>query len=145
MKVQDVMTREVEMITPNASVQEAANRMARENLGALPVGENDRLIGVITDRDIVMRVIARDLPPGNTAVREAMSEKICYCFEDDELDTAARNMAEHQVRRLAVLNRNKRLVGLIALADLGLNEPSAAQTALQGISERTGEQRRMSH
>jgi len=145
MQVQEVMTRDVELINPSTTIRDAAKKMREEDVGALPVGENDRLVGMVTDRDIVMRAVALERPLGNTTVRDVMSEKICYCFEDETLEQAAKNMAEHQVRRLAVLNRGKRLVGMIALADLGRREPKAAQIALQGISKHTGEQRHFAH
>jgi CBS domain-containing protein len=98
--------------------------------------------GWLTDRDIVVRAIAEDRSPGNTTVREVMSEGVCYCFEDDDVGQAAQVMAKHQVRRLPVLNRNKRLVGVVALADLGHTGETAAQRALKGISEPTGKERR---
>jgi CBS domain-containing protein len=145
MQVQDVMTREVELIDPNTTIRDAAKKMREEDVGALPVGEKDRLVGMITDRDIVMRAVAVERSPANTMVRDVMSEKICYCFEDESLEQAAKNMADHQVKRLAVLNRNKRLVGMLALADLGRCEPNAAQIALRGISKHTGEPRHMAH
>jgi CBS domain-containing protein len=116
--------------------------MRADNIGALPVGENDRLIGMITDRDITMRAVAEERSPGNTSVRDVMSEKIFYCFEDDDLEKAAKIMAEHQVRRLPVLNYNKRLVGVLALADLGRANPHAAEDALAGISQSTDKPRR---
>lgn len=142
MHVQELMTRNVALIGPDATVRDAAQRMRAEHVGALPVGENDRLIGMVTDRDITMRAVAEDRMPGTTSVREVMSDHVYYCFEDDDVQEAAGVMAEHQVRRLPVLNRSKRLVGVVALADLGLEEPGAAQSALEGISEPTGQDRR---
>src|SRR5688500_13816989 len=118
MRVNEAMTRGVEVVDPNTAVRDAARRMRDDNVGSLPVGENDRLIGMVTDRDIVVRSVAENRPPGNTAVREVMSEHVYYCYEDDDIEQAAQIMAEHQVRRLPVLNRNKRLVGIVALADL---------------------------
>jgi CBS domain-containing protein len=142
MQVQEIMHPDVHIADPNMTIRDAARRMRADNIGALPVGENDRLIGMVTDRDIVMRAIANDRPPGDTIVREVMSEGVCYCFEDDDVKDAAQIMARHQVRRLPVLNRNKRLVGVVALADLSRSEYSAAQDALKGISEPTDMQRR---
>jgi len=117
------------------TLREAARQMSASNIGALPVGENDRLIGMVTDRDTVMHAIAEDRSAGKVTVREVMSEGIRYCFEDDDVRRAAQVMAKHQVRRLPVLNRNKRLVGVVALADLGRSEGTAAQGALKGISD----------
>jgi CBS domain-containing protein len=116
--------------------------MRDENIGALPVGENDHLIGMVTDRDIVVRAVTQDSPPGNMAVRDVMSEHVYYCFEDDDVDRAAQVMAEHQVRRLPVLNRDKRLVGIVALADLGRSGGDTAKKALEGVSEPSDQERR---
>jgi CBS domain-containing protein len=142
MKVSEAMTREVDIIDPNAAVRDAARRMRDDNVGALPVGENDRLIGMVTDRDIVVRGVAEDRVGGNTSVRDVMSEHVYYCFDDDDLEQAAQIMAKHQVRRLPVLNRNKRLVGIVALADLAMTPTEASHQALQGISEPSDEPRR---
>lgn len=137
MQIQEIMTHGAEVVDPNTKVRDVARRMRQDNLGAYPVGENDRLIGMVTDRDIVVRGVADDRPLGNTAVREVMSEKVIYCFEDEDVNDVARSMAEHQVRRLPVLNRDKRLVGMVALADLGLGEVDSVKTALKGVSEPT--------
>jgi CBS domain-containing protein len=135
MNVQEIMSRDVELIDPNCTICEAARLMRDDNVGALPVGENDRLVGMVTDRDIVMRAIADERPAGSTSVRDVMSGRIYYCFEDDDIDEAADIMAKHQVRRLAVLNRDKRLVGIVALADLGRGGHDAAKKALKNISQ----------
>lgn len=142
MQIQEIMTRSVTLIDPNTTIRDAARKMRADNIGALPVGENDRLIGMVTDRDIAMRAVAENRAPGSTSVREVMSKRVYYCFEDDHVNEAAEVMAEHQVRRLPVLNRDKRLVGVVALADMGRGEPDAAQTALEGVSEPTGQERR---
>ena len=135
MQVQDVMTTQVEIVNPTMTIRDAARKMRDENIGALPVGENDRLIGMVTDRDIAVRGVAADRAGGATSVRDVMSEKIYYCFSDDDVKKAAREMAEHQVRRLAVLNRDKRLVGVVALADLGQTDAEAGKAALRGVSK----------
>lgn len=142
MQVQEIMRPSVHMADPNMTIREAAQRMRTNNIGALPVGENDRLIGMVTDRDIVVRAIAEDRSPGDTTVRQVMSEGVCYCFEDDDVTRAAQIMAKYQVRRLPVVDREKRLVGFIALADLGRSVDTAAQGALKGISEPTDKERR---
>jgi CBS domain-containing protein len=142
MQVQEIMRANVHMADPNITIREAARRMRANNIGALPIGENDRLIGMVTDRDIVVRAIAENRSPADTTVREVMSEGICYCFEDDDVARAAQVMAKYQVRRLPVIDRNKRLVGFVALADLGRLEHTAAQSALKGISESTDKERR---
>lgn len=145
MKIRELMSYDVELVNPNSTIRDAALKMRAEDIGALPVGENDRLIGMITDRDIVTRCTAEDHNPGKCRVRDAMSKKICYCFEDDDLDAAAQIMAEHQVRRLPVLNSNKRLVGMISLGDLTECESSLLKATLEGISAQTGSSRRMAH
>jgi CBS domain-containing protein len=142
MQVQEIMTRNVDLTSPNTTVRDVARTMRADNIGALPVGENDRLVGMVTDRDIVVRAVAEERAPGNTSVREVMSERVYYCFEDDDVEQAARIMAEHQVRRLPVLNRNKRLVGVVALADLGRSGTDAVKKAIAGVSEPTDQPRR---
>jgi len=118
MKVNEVMTRKAEWVSPDASIAEVAKMMRDENIGSLPVGENDRLIGMITDRDIACRAVAEGLDPAKTTARRVMSKTISYCFDDQEIDDAAHLMEQKHVRRLAVLNREKRLVGILSLDDL---------------------------
>jgi CBS domain-containing protein len=142
MQVQEIMTPMVNIADPNMTICDVARQMRADNIGAMPVGENDRLVGMVTDRDIVMRAVAEERSAGNTTVREVMSRGIFVCFEDDDVEDAAEVMAKHQVRRLPVLNRNKRLVGVIALADLGRSIKEPAQEALEGISEPTNKERR---
>jgi CBS domain-containing protein len=142
MKVAEIMTPEPELIDPNSSIRDAAKRMRSENIGSLPVGENDRLVGMVTDRDIATRAVAEEKPPGTTSVREVMSKKVFYIFDDNDLDAAAQCMAEHQVRRLPVLNHDKRLVGIVSLADLAHTGDDCEKVALEGISEPTDEPRR---
>lgn len=136
MKIQELMTPDVELVRPDDSLQTAAKMMADLETGALPVGENDRLVGMITDRDITVRAVAEGRDPGKTIVREAMSSGIKFCFEDEESEAVALKMGQWQVRRLPVLNRDKRLVGIVSLGDLsigGAEEESKA--ALKEISE----------
>ncbi|MCA1454943.1 CBS domain-containing protein [Bradyrhizobium sp. BRP22] len=142
MQVREIMQHEVDIADPNMSIRDAARKMRAHDVGSLPVGENDRLIGMVTDRDIVVRAVADNRTAGNTAVREVMSEGVSYCFDDDDAEAAAQVMAKHQVRRLPVLNRDKRMVGVIALADLGRSRGLAAQDALQGVSRPTDKERR---
>src|SRR5215475_11979939 len=142
MQVQEIMNSQVHLADPDMTICDAARCMRAENVGALPVRENDRLIGMVTDRDIVTRAIADERSPESTKVREVMSERIHYCFDNDDVQRAADVMAEHQVRRLPVLNRDKRLVGVVALADIGRSHETAAQGALKGVSESTGKERR---
>lgn len=144
MQVANVMSPSVDLADPNMELGEVATKMRQDDIGALPVGENDRLVGMVTDRDIIMRCIAEQRPSDGTTVRDVMSQGIFYCFEDQTLEEAAKVMAEHQVHRLPVLNRDKRLVGIVALADLarGPDGRDAAMEALTGICQATGQPRR---
>jgi CBS domain-containing protein len=123
MKVREAMTSDVCLTNPDRSIREAAQLMADQDIGALPVGEQDRLVGMVTDRDIAVRGVARGCGP-DTPIREVMSQDVKYCFEDEDLDDVAHNMGDIKVRRLPVLNRDKRLVGIIAIGDLARCEPA---------------------
>ncbi|MDB5454101.1 MAG: domain containing protein [Caulobacteraceae bacterium] len=117
MKVSQVMSAEVRICSPQDTIQKAARAMDDIDAGALPVGENDRLLGIITDRDMVVRAISEGMG-ADTPVAEVMTDGIHYCFEDEDIDDVAQQMADLQVRRLAVMNRDKRLVGIVALGDI---------------------------
>jgi CBS domain-containing protein len=137
MQVQDLMTRDVAMTGPDETLQSAARRMAELDVGALPVGENDRLVGMITDRDIAIRAIADGKGP-KAKVREVMTPAVKYCFADQEVEEISGNMADVQVRRLPVLNRDKRLVGILSLRDIAISDdPDPVIEALGGISRPT--------
>ena len=139
MQVSEAMCGEVKTTNPDQSIREAARMMADIDAGVLPVGENDRLVGMITDRDIAVRAVAAGKGP-DTPVREVMSTEVKYCFEDEDLEEVARNMADIKLRRLPVLDGRKRLVGIISIADIALAEgPDPAGHALCGISEPGGE------
>jgi CBS domain-containing protein len=135
MKVNQAMTRDVCLATPNQSLRDAARMMAENDIGSLPVGDGDRLVGMITDRDIAVRAVAQGLGP-DAKVSDAMStEQVMYCFEDEDLEDVAANMGRIQVRRLPVLNRDKRLVGIVAVSDLAAHEaPRQTGEAMAGIS-----------
>jgi CBS domain-containing protein len=139
MRVSEAMTREVRVATPGQSIRDAAKAMAELDAGVLPVGENDRLIGMITDRDIAIRAVAAGKGP-DTPVREIMSTEVRYCFDDEDIDHVAHNMGENQVRRLPVVNRDKRLVGIVSLADVALTkDKNAAADAVTGVSRPGGQ------
>lgn len=139
MRVSEAMTRDIKVATPDQSLIDAAKIMAECDCGVLPVGENDRLVGMITDRDIVIRALAQG-KSGDTAIREVMSEEVKYCFEDDDIDDVAHNMGDLQVRRLPVVNKDKRLVGIVSLGDIAnTDETRAAAEALCSISEPNAE------
>lgn len=137
MQVNEVMTRNTECTGPDATLKEAAERMKALDVGSLPVCDSDRLVGVLTDRDITVRSVAKGRDPGTDRVRDVMTPQVHYCFEDDDVTKAAKLMREKQVRRLPVLNKSKRLVGIVSLGDLAVEagtEQLAGQ-ALEGISK----------
>jgi len=138
MKIYDVMTTQVTISSPDDSLQEAARLMEEHDFGLLPVGENDRLVGMLSDRDITVRAVARGLAPETCTVREVMSLDVKYIYDDDSIEEAARNMSKLQVRRLPVLNREKRLVGIVSLGDLALKKHKPAGEALSSISQPGG-------
>lgn len=139
MKVSDAMTRGASIARPNETLQQIARRMAMEDIGFMPVGDDDRLVGTITDRDIAVRAVAEGRGH-DTMVREIMTREIKYCFEDEDMDHVVQNMADIQVRRLPVVNRDKRLVGVISLADQALKDsPEIAGIALSGVVTPTHE------
>lgn len=116
MRVRECMTTDVQVITPDNTLQSAAQIMADIDAGFLPVADHDRLVGVITDRDIAIRGVAAGHPP-DSSIRDVMSDSVKYCFDDDDLDDVLENMGDIQLHRLAVINRDKRLVGVITLGD----------------------------
>jgi CBS domain-containing protein len=138
MQVRDAMTRDVCLATPGQTIRDVAKMMAEIDAGILPVGENDRIVGMISDRDIAVRAVAAGKGP-ETPVRDVMStEHIHYCFEDDDVADVAKSMGEHKVRRMPVMDRNKRLVGIISLGDVSQSEEKAAGKGLERIAEKGG-------
>jgi CBS domain-containing protein len=138
MKVSDVMTRQVELTSPEATIRDAARRMAEIDGGVMPVSENDRLVGMITDRDIAIRAVAQGKGP-DAKVREVMTQEVKYCYEDDDVDNVVKNMAEIKVHRLPVMSRDKRLVGIVSLGDIAIQgDTSQVDTAVSGIKEPGG-------
>jgi CBS domain-containing protein len=139
MKIRDVMTPDVRTIAPSASIQEAARMMAEQDVGVLPVAESDRLVGMLTDRDIAVRAVAAGMG-ANSLVREAMSPEIKYCFEDDDVDDVCENLADQQLRRLPVVDSDKNLVGIVSLADLAKHgESDSTGETLEGITRPGGQ------
>jgi|SRR5688572_8271849 len=139
MRVREVMTPNVKIASPQDTLQHAAQMMVDIECGALPVGENDKLVGMLTDRDITIRAVAQGKSPQECHVSEVMSPEIKYIYEDETIEDASRNMSDLQVRRLPVMNRKKRLVGIVSLGDLALNAKDNAGKALKEISEPTDE------
>lgn len=132
-KVNEVMTRDIHIAAPDQTLAEAAAEMAKADIGCLPVGQKDKLIGMITDRDIVVRAVAKGLG-GETPVRDVMTENIKYCYDDQDVGEVARNMAELGVRRLPVVNRDKRLVGFVALSNIAQCDDKTTDTLLRGVA-----------
>lgn len=139
MKIEDVMTHDVAVVSPDETIQQAARLMDQLDIGALPVAENERLVGMITDRDIVVRAVADGLEPG-IRVSDVMTPDVKYCFCDQEVAEVSDNMADIQIRRLPVVDRGKRLVGIIALGDIATcAENDYVADALAGISRPHGD------
>lgn len=140
MKISEVMTPNPQIIAPEQPIQEAARQMLDGDTGALPVGDGERLIGMVTDRDITVRAVAEGRGP-DTPIREVMSEKLLFAWDDQDVDEVAIQMSDAQVRRFPVLSRqDERLVGIVSLGDLARSSDSdAAEVALSGVSEPGGE------
>jgi CBS domain-containing protein len=135
MKIADVMTRDVEVVSPTSSVREAARQMDRLNVGVLPVCDGKRLVGIITDRDITVRVSAAGEDADKTRVQEVMSQHVRWCMEDDPVEEAEKLMTEAQIRRLPVLDSDQMLVGIVSLGDLAEDGAPGVEEALRRISE----------
>ena len=137
MKVGKCMTRDVELVSPTQTIRDAAQMMAELDAGALPVQQDDRLVGMITDRDIAVRAVAQGKSP-ETPVRDVMSHELLYCFDDQEIEDVSRNMGEVKVRRLPVVNRDKRLVGIISIGDLARKEEQTLTGSTLARISKTG-------
>ena len=133
MKVEECMSRDVRVISPDDTIERAAQMMAQIDAGVLPVGKNDKLVGMITDRDIAIRGGAAGCRP-DARVGDIMSQEVCYCYDDAETDEVLENMSQIQVRRMPVVNRDKRLVGIVSLGDLDREEPDKAGFAMKEIT-----------
>jgi CBS domain-containing protein len=143
MKISEIMTRNVRVVGPDRTIQEAARMMDDMNVGVLPVCDGRRLRGMITDRDITVRATAAGLPPDTTRVRDVMSDNVWWCFDDDDVNHIVELMSDHQIRRLPVVDHDKHLVGIVALGDLATDSEGEASQALHRIStpsepDRTG-------
>lgn len=135
MQIKDVMTKEVDFVAPETQVLEIALKMRESDIGSTPVVENDRLIGMVTDRDIVLRIVADGRDPRSATARAAMSPKVLYCYDDQTVDEVLLNMGHNQVRRVPVVNRAKHLVGVVSLGDLVKASEAKAGVALNEISQ----------
>lgn len=136
MKIKDLMTADVSFVAPDTSILEIARKMRDGDIGSTPVIEDERLVGMVTDRDIVVRAIAEGGDIRTKTARDAMSPGILYCFEEDSVESVLDNMGDQQIRRLPVVDTDKRLVGVVSLGDLALSgKRKAAGEALQEISQ----------
>ncbi|MBX3301808.1 MAG: CBS domain-containing protein [Nitrospira sp.] len=135
-QIKDIMTRDVEVLSPDAPVADAAVQMARLNVGSIPVCDGKRLVGMLTDRDLVVRVIAPGREPKMTRIKEVMTEEMHFCYEDEDSAQAGRLMSERQIRRLPILSRSQHLVGIVSLGDLATKGGDAAASSgvLQHVS-----------
>jgi CBS domain-containing protein len=135
MPIRDVMQPGVEVIHPGDCLKDAATKMAERDIGFLPVCEGDSIVGALTDRDITLRATARGLDPNSTLVREVMTEQVTYCFEDEDIDRAGQLMKEARLRRVIVVDRDKRLVGVVSLGDLASRQQSQSSEVLESVSQ----------
>jgi CBS domain-containing protein/uncharacterized protein (DUF2267 family) len=144
LRVQEAMTRGVQTVTPDTTIQDAAGKMKYLDVGSIPICEGDRLVGMITDRDIAIRAAAEGLDPHTSLVKALMTPQVHYCYEDEDVRDAARHMEANQIRRLVVLDRQSKLVGILSLGDLALelegtdDEPLTAEV-LERVSEPAGQ------
>jgi CBS domain-containing protein len=129
MQIKDIMTQGVETVSPDATIADAADTMRNLDIGALPVCDGVRLVGILTDRDMIIRAVAEGRDPKTTRVSSCMTRDVLYCFEDENTEDAEKLMQEKQIRRLPILDRDKQLVGIIALADVATKTDDAAETA----------------
>lgn len=134
-QVRDIMTTDVRLAAPDDDLQRAAATMAQDGFGSLPVVEDGKLVGMLTDRDITVRAVARGLTPARCRVREVMSPDVRFVYDDESVEDAAAAMSKLKVRRLPVLDAHHRLVGIVALADVSVTEPEPAGVALNSISQ----------
>jgi CBS domain-containing protein len=136
MKVKDAMHPGVTWVDPNTPIAELARRMRDEDIGSIPIGENDRLVGMVTDRDIAIKAVADGRDVDSMTARDVMSSPILYCRTEQDLDDAARLMENHQVRRLPVINENKRMVGMLSLGDIaGSNNRQLSGEVVEAVAQ----------
>jgi CBS domain-containing protein len=137
MQIKEIMTREVTVVPPDATVWDAAEKMKQLDVGSLPVCDGERLLGMITDRDITVRATAEARDPATTCVRDVMTEQVFWCFDDQSIEEAAETMERAQIRRLPIVNRDKRLVGIVSLGDLAVDtgEEELKAEILESVSE----------
>ncbi len=135
--LKEIMTPSVDVIAPNATVADAARKMKDLDVGAIPVCDGEKLLGMVTDRDLVVRVLALSRSPVEALVRDAMTPGLVYCFEDQDAEAAAELMAEKQIRRIPILSKSKKLVGIVSLGDLAIDglEPHESGEVIHHVSD----------
>ena len=138
MQLSNIMSHDVEVISPDSTIQDAADKMKSLDVGSLPVCDGTRLLGMLTDRDIAVRAVAAGCPP-STSVRDAMTPYVTCCFDDEDVQRAAKVMQEKQIRRLPVLNHDKRLVGIVSLGDIATQtgDKTLSGKSLEEVSQPT--------
>jgi CBS domain-containing protein len=139
MKVKELMTQEVEVVHPDDSLMEVARKMRVRDVGFLPVCDGDRLVGSVTDRDLVLRAVAEGIDPKTSIGRDLITSPIVYCYDEDSVEEAAKLMEQHQIRRIVVVGRkDKRLAGVLSLGDIAINgTKETSAEVLQSVSEPT--------
>jgi CBS domain-containing protein len=137
MELREVMTTDVKTIGPRSTIREAAEQMAHLDIGAIPIAEGNRLLGMVTDRDITVRATAEGRDPNSTRVSDVMTSDVVYCYDDDTTEEAALKMRQLQIRRIPVVDRDKHLVGVLSLGDLALesDDDELVSQTLEGVSE----------
>lgn len=138
MQIREVMSNNPIYLKPNATLREAASKMSELDCGFIPVGDGERLLGTVTDRDITIKAVAKGKDP-NTSLKDIMTDKVLYVFEDDEIEKAAKSMEEQQVRRLIVLDKNKKLKGIVSLGDISTkcHDTKLSGEIIEEVSEKT--------
>src|SRR5260370_4476461 len=136
MLVREAMTQHAEWIRANITLKDAAQRMRDQDIGCLPVGENDRLVGMLTDRDLACRAVAQGLDAATTEVADVMTKGITWCFDDETVADVVERMEQKQIHHMPVLNREKRMIGILSLSDLALRGPEALSTQVFKLASR---------
>lgn len=139
--ISEIMTQDVTVIAPTGNLQQAAQLMRDQDIGALPVCDGTRLVGMITDRDITIRAVAEGKSPGDVQVSEVMSDKVFWCYEDQSVEEVLQEMGDEQIRRIPVMSRDKRLVGVVSLGDLAVREAADMNDTLEEISQPSASRR----
>ena len=135
MKIREIMTTNVECVSPGTGVQELAEKMKALDVGFVPICENDRLAGTVTDRDIVVRGLAGGQNINTIKAKDIMTKDVVWCFEDQDIKDVAKRMREKDVRRMLILNQNKRLVGVVSIGDISKVEEKETGKTLKDITE----------